>query len=321
MKLNALFHRIVEHGIDADPRGRKAVEKLLKKTKERGAKLEGMEKELFDTERTWNPFADSRIICGTGEEELKTLAVGVDIETPELLLIDYLRSKGQKIDAVMLHHPEGRALADLDKVMDLQIDLLCGVGVPENHSEAMLRPRVERVWRAVHADNLFRTERAAEWLKIPAFNCHTPSDNLVWELVEKTICKKPYDDLGGILNALLEIPEYKWYAKKGNPPIIVNGGKGNRPGKVVATEFTGGTNGPEEFLEAQSRAGVGTILSMHVTEKTFEEAKKHHVNMIQCSHMASDVIGLNLMLDKLSKEEKSLHTVELAGFIRVKRGK
>lgn len=321
MKLNKLFRSAVQHGIDADPRGRKVIEKLLKKQKEKAAKLEGQEKEFFDEERLWNPYGDSRIICGTGEEDVKTLMVGIDIETEEVLLADRLRERGMKIDALMLHHPEGRALGDLGKVMPLQVDMLALVGVPVNQSEEYLRPRMERVARAVHADNLFCTERVAELLGFPAFNCHTPADNQVWRMIEKTICKKEYDDLGEIITALLEIPEYKYYAKKGVPPIIVNGSKSGRPGKVVATEFTGGTNGPEEFLDAQAHAGVGTILSMHVAEKTLEKAKEKHVNMIQCSHIASDTIGMNLLLDLLCKEEKGLKTIDVAGFVRVKRTK
>jgi hypothetical protein len=319
MKLGKFFRRAVEIGIASDPRGKARIEKMLKKEKDRQAKLTGVEKEIADEERTWNPFPDCRVINGSGEEDVKTFIVGIDMETQEVLLADRLREKGKKIDCVLIHHPEGRALADLEKIMPLQVDLLAGVGVPVNHSEAQLRPRMERVWRAIHADNLFRTERAAELLGFPALCCHTITDNLVWQLVEKDICKKNYDDLGEILTALLSIPEYKYYAKKGNPPIIVNGSRGGRPGKIVATEFTGGTNGPEEFLESQSRAGVGTILSMHVTEKTLEEAKKHNVNMIQCSHMASDAIGMNLLLDRMTKDEPKLETVDVSGFIRVKR--
>jgi len=319
MKLNKLFHSAVQYGIDADPRGRKAVEKILKKQKERAAKLEGAEKEYFDEERLWNPYADSRIISGTGEEDIKTVMVGIDIETNEVLLADRLRERGMKIDALMLHHPEGRALGDLEKVMALQTDMLALVGVPVNQSDGYLRPRMDRVARTVHADNLFSTERVAELLDFPAFNTHTPADNQVWRFMEKTICSKEYDDLGEILTALLEIPEYKYYARKGVPPLIVNGSKSGRPGKVAATEFTGGTNGPEEFLEAQAAAGVGTILSMHVTEKTLEKAKEKHVNMIQCSHIASDTIGMNLLLDLLCKEEKNLKTIDVAGFVRVKR--
>ncbi len=319
MKLNALFRRAVEIGMDADPRSKKELEKILKKQAERAKKLTGKEMDLFDDERTWNPYGDSRIIAGTGEEEVQNLMIGIDVETPELLLADRLREKGVKIDCIMTHHPEGRALADLDKVMPLQVDLLAQCGVPVNHAEGQMKPRMDRIWRSIHADNLFRTERAAELLKFPMFGCHTVSDNLVWRFMEKTICAKEFDDLGAILQAILDIPEYAQYAKKGNPPIIVNGSERSRPGKIVATEFTGGTNGPEEYLAEQSQAGVGTILSMHVTEKTLEEAKKHHVNMIQCSHIASDTIGINLLFDILQQEEKDLTILPVSGFIRVER--
>ena len=66
MKLKKLFARAVEIGIDADPRGRKQIEKILKKNSDKAKKLEGVERELFDEERLWNPYADSRIIAGTG---------------------------------------------------------------------------------------------------------------------------------------------------------------------------------------------------------------------------------------------------------------
>jgi putative NIF3 family GTP cyclohydrolase 1 type 2 len=319
MKLETLFRRAVDIGIEADPRGKKRIDALLKKHADRKKKLEGIEKEIFDDERTWNPFPDCRVINGTGKEEVKRLMVGIDIETQEVLLADRLREKGVNIDCLFIHHPEGRALADLEKIMPLQVDVLASVGVPVNHSEAQLRPRMDKIWRAIHADNLFRTERAAELLGIPAFCCHTITDNLVYRFMEKHICKKEYESLDGVVKAILAIPEYTMYAKKGNPPIIVNGSGSGRTGKIVATEFTGGTNGPEEFLEEQSRAGVGTILSMHVTEKTLEEAKKHHVNMIQCSHMASDAIGINLLLDRLEKEAGKIETIDASGFIRVRR--
>lgn len=309
----------IEQGMAADVRSDEQLKKLLKKHEDRKGKLSGKDKEYFDEERTWNPYSDSRIINGTGEEDVTVLMVGIDMETQEMLLCDRLREKGEKIDAMFIHHPEGRALGDLEKVMGLQVDVLANVGVPVNHAEGQLKPRMDRIWRAIHAGNLFRAERAAELLDIPAFCCHTPTDNMVWRFMENNICNKEYDSLGDIVNALHEIPEYDHYAKKGNPCIIANGSKDGRPGKIVATEFTGGTNGPEEFLEEQSRAGVGTILSMHVTEKTLEKAKEHNVNMIQCSHMASDAIGINLLLDEIKKKEKNLKTVDVSGFIRVER--
>lgn len=319
MKLRTLFESAVAIGMAHDPREKEYMKKLLDKQKKHMAKLSAKEKETFDEERTWNPYGDCRILAGDDNTEVRRLMVGIDIETPEVLLADRLRERGETIDALLIHHPEGRALADLEKVLPLQSDLLALSGVPITHSEALLRPRMDRIWRSIHADNLFRFERAAELLGFPALVCHTITDNLAWRFMEKHICAKQFDDLGEILRAIAEIPEYAYYAKKGNPPIIASGSRSGRPGRVCATEFTGGTNGPEELMEAQSRAGVGTILSMHVTEKSLEEAKKHHLNMIQCSHMASDSLGMNLLLDRLEKIDPKLSFLEVSGFIRVKR--
>lgn len=319
MKLKHLYKRTVEIGIEADPRDKKYIDKLLKKHADKAKKVEGNEKKYFDDERTWNPYSDSRILNGTGEEDVKRVMVGIDIETPEILLADRLREKGEKIDCVIIHHPEGRALADLEKVMPLQADVYHAAGVPVNVSEKLLAPRMDRIWRAIHADNFLRVVRAAELLDIPAFTCHTVTDNLVWRFMEKHVVQKKWDDLGEIINAIHDMEEYDYYAKQGSPAIIVNGSSSSRPGKVVATEFTGGTNGPEELIEAQAAAGVGTILAMHFTEKEVELGKKHHINLIQCNHMAADALGMNLLLDKIQKEEKKLDVLAVSGFIRFKR--
>jgi putative NIF3 family GTP cyclohydrolase 1 type 2 len=319
MKLKHLYKRTIEIGMDADPREKRYLEKTLKKHADRQKKLDGKDKRYADDERTWNPYGDSRILNGTGEEDVKRVMVGIDIEVGEVLLADRLRERGEKIDCIIIHHPEGRALADLDKVMPLQADVYAAAGVPVNQSENLLRPRMDRIWRVIHADNFLRTERTAQLLGIPMFTCHTVTDNLVWRFMEKHFVQKKWDDLGEIVNALHDVEEYDHYAKKGSPAIIVNGGSSARPGKVVATEFTGGTNGPEELIEAQAAAGVGTILAMHFTEKEVELGKKNNLNLIQCNHMAADSLGMNLLLDKIKKEEKKLDVLPVSGFVRVER--
>ncbi|MBP7114572.1 MAG: hypothetical protein KBA40_03900, partial [Candidatus Peribacteraceae bacterium] len=134
MKLQKFFETAVALGIEHDPRSKKQIDKMLQKYKDKEKGLKEKEKPFFDAERTWNPYSDCRIINGDGTEEFTHIFVGIDIETPELLLVDRLREKGKKIDGVLIHHPEGRALADLEKVMSLQVDLLAGVGVPVNQS-------------------------------------------------------------------------------------------------------------------------------------------------------------------------------------------
>jgi hypothetical protein len=68
-----------------------------------------------------------------GEEMVKSLICGIDMETPEIILADRLREKGRKIDLVIAHHPEGSAQADLYNVMQVQSDMMAGVGVPINY--------------------------------------------------------------------------------------------------------------------------------------------------------------------------------------------
>ncbi len=58
--------------------------------------------------------------------------VGIDIDGEELLLADKLGD----IDLVISHHPRGKALAGLDDVMDLQIEMLAHYGVPVNIAES-----------------------------------------------------------------------------------------------------------------------------------------------------------------------------------------
>ena len=319
MKLKQLYKRTIEIGMEADPRDKKYIERLLKKQADKMKKLDGKEKRYFDEERTWNPYADSRFHVGTGDEEIRRIAVGIDVETSELLLIDRLREKGEKIDLVMGHHPEGRALADLEKVMPMQADIYLGAGVPINQTDYLMAPRMGRIWRTIHADNLLRHVGAAKLLGIPFINAHTVGDNMVWQFMMKHFVRKEWDDLGEIINALHDVEEYDFYAKYGSPAFIANGSPSSRPGKVVATEFNGGTNGPEEMIEQQAHAGVGTILAMHFTEKEVELGKKHNIHLIQVNHMAADSLGMNLLLDKLQKEDKKLEFVEIAGFVRVKR--
>ncbi len=116
------------------------------------------------------------------------------------------------------------------------------------------------------------------------------------------------------------MPENRFYAAQGCRPFIAVGSKDNRPGWMGATEFTGGTSGPTEFLTLQAQAGVGTILSMHLSDEAKKVAEEAALNVIQCSHMACDAIGVNLMLDLLEEEAGETFTIiEAAGFVRVKR--
>ena len=85
--------------------------------------------------------------------------------------------------------------------------------------------------------------------------------------------------------------------------------------------MTGGTEGPKEIIEKlATNTKVGTIVGMHMSEDMLKEAKKHHVNVVIAGHMASDTLGINLLLDDVLGRAK-MEIIECSSFRRIKRGK
>lgn len=300
-------------GIDADFRGSKEIEKFLKRLRERYEKLEPEEKKEFDLERLENPFSDTRILFGDSKKEVKKILVGIDIDGEELLLAKQMGD----IDLVISHHPRGKALAGLDDVMRLQVDVLTQYGVPVNIAENLLRKRIEEVARGLAPQNHNRAVDFARHLNIPFLCVHTPADNLVAKFVNEKLKKENIVFVEEIIKSLKEIPEYKEAIKIGVGPKIFVGDKENRAGRIVLTEITGGTEGAPEIYEKLAQAGAGTIIGMHISERHREEAEKANINVVIAGHISSDSLGINLFLDEL--EKRGIEIIPCSGLIRISR--
>lgn len=319
MKLEEIYRLAVTMGIKADPRGKREVDRLLAREKESFDKLSTEEKEDYDQERLANPYADSRMLFGDPGTDIWSIMVGVDMEAQELLLADRLREKGRKVDLVLAHHPEGKALAALSEVMGVQADVWYNAGVPINVGEAVLEGRINEVMRLMLPLNHQRPVQAAELLDIPLMCVHTPCDNLVTSNLQKHFDKKGDKlTLKEVREELLKYPEYKMAARDNAGPTIVVGSEKRRAGRILV-DMTGGTGGPSESLEKLAAAGVGTLIGMHISEKNREEAEKHKMNVVIAGHDSSDSIGINLFVDEL--EKKGVEIIPCSGLYRVSRVK
>lgn len=319
MKLEEIYRLAVTMGIKADPRGKQDVDRLLAREKESFEKLSAEEKEDYDQERLTNPFADSRMLYGDPGTDIRSIMVGVDMEAQEILLADRLREKGRKIDLVLAHHPEGKALAALSEVMDVQADVWHNAGVPINVGEAVLEGRISEVMRLMLPLNHQRPVQAAELLDIPLMCVHTPCDNLVTSNLQKHFDKKGDKlTLKEVREELLKYPEYKMAVRDNAGPMIVVGSEKRRAGRILV-DMTGGTGGPTESLEKLAAAGVGTLIGMHISEKNREAAEKHKMNVVIAGHDSSDSIGINLFVDEL--EKKGVEIIPCSGLYRVSRVK
>lgn len=318
MKLKQIQELFVKEAIESDPRGIGAVELDLLKRKEEYDALSKEKKELFDIESLTNPYYDSRVLYGDRNAEIKTVMVGIDMETPELLLAKQLINSGKKIDLVIAHHPEGYAYSTFHNVVGMQTDILHKQGIPINITEKLISSRIRDVRRSVMPQNNERVSDAAKLLDIPFMTAHSVADNHVASFLQKEIDALAPRYLKEIIIFLNKQPEYQHSAKIGIAPTVLIGSDDSRCGKVFV-DMTGGTEGPVESLEKLANAGVGTLVCMHLSPKAVKEAEKQNLNVILAGHISSDNLGLNLLFDKLENSLGSLDFIESSGFRRFRR--
>ncbi len=315
MKLIEIYDLAVQLGRKYDPRGEAAVKKQLAKAKKAYDEAKDDIKDEIDKETLTNPYADTRILYGNPELEVKNVLAGIDVETPEIVLADSLRGKGRSFDLVIGHHPEASALAGLPDVMSIQPDMWHSFGVSVNVGDALMDERMKEVMRGIMPVNKDRPLDAARLLDVPFMCCHTPADNMVTTILTERFDKESPETVGEIVKILKTYPEYKEAAKAGAGPTVIVGSTGNRAGKIFV-DMTGGTGGPKQAIEKLVYAGVGTIVGMHMSEKSRDEASKHHLNVVIAGHISSDSIGLNMFLDELVK--KGVKVTPFSGLIRLR---
>lgn len=237
-------------------------------------------------------------------ENIKKILMGVDMETPELLL-----AKEIGADCVISHHPKaGRQILDFHKVMERQIDKMVSFGVPVNKAQKALEKKMNTVGLGNHARNYARFETAARLLGISYMNIHMPADiigeRIVQSRLDEAFSGRQKTTLDEVVDELIKIPEYKRSISK--PAIRV--GKGKDYAGRIAVLMAGGTNGGEDVFKAFFDAGVGTIVCMHVPDDVRAAVNEQNIgNIIVAGHMASDSVGLNRIADAI--EERG---VELA---------
>ncbi len=293
MKLIDFYQQVVAFGRRADPRKDK---------------------------RKIKSFPDSELLFGRPDTQVNKIMVGVDIEVAELLLADRIRQQ-EGLDLVVAHHPEGKAYTGLHEVMQLQVDLLVQAGVAQKTAASLLKERMAEVERRVLSANHTRPVDAARLLNLPFMNMHTPADNHVYRYLDDFFKQnaKKLTRVADIVRLLSTIPEYKIAAKFNAGPRIILGNPRRPVGKILL-EMTGGTEGSKDVFDKLYKAGVRTLVSMHLSEEHFKKVKDANLNVVIAGHISSDVLGMNLLLDNIQRYAKQdFEIIGCSGFTRIKR--
>src|SRR6185503_9503952 len=109
MTIQEIYDLALEMGMKADPRGIQSVKKYLQKNKKRYDDLPEKKKKYFDKEALTNPYSDTRLFTTNPQKQVKKILAGIDANATEVLLVDRLNEKGENIDLLIGHHPEGMA--------------------------------------------------------------------------------------------------------------------------------------------------------------------------------------------------------------------
>jgi hypothetical protein len=139
----------------------------------------------------------------------------------------------------------------------------------------------------------------------------------VQRFVQSFIDAEKPETLDALVKALRTIPEYEDAAKKGYGPALISGSGSARPGRIVV-DMTGGTEGPTDALNRLSAAGVGTLVGMHYSEDHKKRAEELKLNLVIAGHISSDVLGMNLVLDKI-EAAGAIAIYCTSGMVRIKR--
>ncbi len=290
MKLSYIYNQVVKFGSQRDPR-------------KKGA---------------FKSFEDSALLYGKPDTEVKKIMVGIDIDAGELLVADRIR-KDEGLDLVIGHHPQGAAYAAFYRVMRLQTDLLINLGISAKVAKELMEIRMREVERRVISGNHMRSVDIARILDLPFMCAHTPADNHVAYFLQQLMNKRAPKTARDIVDILMQIPEYKEAAKNLAGPRIILGSPQRSAGKIYV-EMTGGTEGPKDVFDKLYKAGVRTLVSMHLSEEHFKKVKDANLNVVIAGHISSDTLGLNLLLDRIeSSARQKLLTVNCSGFRRIRR--
>lgn len=319
MKLGQLVDTSVKLGMRLDPRGPGGLRRQMDERRNEYDSLPDWRKKFYDTERFTNPFGDVRLVHGSPDTEIGSVLLGVDIHVEELLLADHLRSRGERIDAVIAHHAHGVGIGPALSwdTMPAMVAMMVAEGVPPADAEASIHPYIDRRLREL--DDFHRLgPDLAELLSIPLALIHSPADYYIGVGVRKVLDAARPDTVEDVIAALVTMPEVASSARIGVLPRTTSGSEARPAGRMLL-KFGGGYILPPSAYPLLGKAGVNTVLQIHSTPEHEAAAEEAGITIVRIPHTACDNIGINLLLDDVEAELGQLRVVGCGGFERISR--
>ena len=246
-------------------------------------------------------------------EDIHRILAGIDMGTAELML-----AKQLGYDCVARHHNLVPRLGHLGElVAEDHFKKMVANGVPVNVAQKLLERRKQEVEIMFHGANFSSASQCAKLLNLPFVGLHTPADLLGERAVEAKVrevyAAKDMPTVGDLMDAIMTIREFR-EAPDGQRPVIWVGDKSSYAGKATV-EFSGGLAAELDECKANIDAGVGTFICMHMEGDIVKALREdNRCNVIVCGHMASDSIGMNMILDEWERVG-GVETTRIGGIV------
>lgn len=228
-------------------------------------------------------------------KNIQKVLLCVDADPAELML-----AKSLGCDAVITHHPIGKAYLNFHLVFDRHVDYMLAHGVPRNVAEDAVRKLKERTALRSHTTIYTHTVATAEKLNMPLVNIHLPCDELMRRTILAQLKANRIEKVSDVKTAVEQIPEFRNAETKVQVPY---GDPSNEAGKY-ALVVAAGTNGGYSVAKAYFDHGVSTVIYLHVNGEDLAKLKEDKVrgNLVILGHLAGDSVGLNQLANALEKE-------------------
>jgi putative NIF3 family GTP cyclohydrolase 1 type 2 len=253
--------------------------------------------------------ADSQVYVES-ERDVRSILFGVDVDATELL---YAQQAG--FDAVIAHHPLGEhARMDFAKVVHRQVDMMVAEGIDRGVAEQAVAARLDAVHRRDHMSNYNRIVDTARLIGMPLCNVHLACDIIGRQAIVDLLRERAGagTTIAQVIDWLGEFPEME--AALTDPEAWIGDGS-KRLGRYVVA-MAGGTNGGYPVFREYYRAGVDTILAMHIAEDDLHRLRAEappDANLVVTGHMATDSIGINRVIAGL--EEQGIEVTRTSGIV------
>ena len=231
---------------------------------------------------------------------VKKVLFGIDVDSGELLM-----AKGKGYDLVICHHPTGdSSQVNFPKILQRQGVLLERAGVPREAAQRAVTALLDDHEPSAHARNYDRLPSVAKMIGMPLMAIHNPCDEIGRRVMDETLRAHlpPNPKIADAISVLNRLPELQ----KALTKIVVRMGREDNPlGKWVVIHGAG-TNGGYPVAKEAYDHGIDTVFYIHIDPGHLRRLRDEYgregpKNLVVTGHIASDSIGINVLIGELRK--------------------